>query len=53
MSTSEFLIVLIAFCLALYFTVSFLLGVVKRRKVTWKDFKNWLRNIIDSLFGIG
>lgn len=53
MSTFEFFVVLIAFCLVLYFTVSFLLGVMKRRKVAWKEFKNCLRNIIDSLFGIG
>lgn len=53
MATFELWLVSIALLLIIYFTVLFLSKVRAERRVSWKGFRDWVRNIIDSLFGIG
>ena len=53
MNTSEFAIILIAICLVIYFSARFALKIKARRGVNWVDLKEWLKNIIDSIFGVG
>lgn len=53
MAAFELLLVSIALLLIIYFTVLFLSKVRAERRVSWKGFRDWVRNIIDSFFGIG
>lgn len=53
MGAFEFLLIIIAAGLVIYFTVLFVFKVKKKGRVVWGDFKQWLKNVIDSLFGIG
>lgn len=52
MSAFEYLLIVISGCLVIYFTVLFVLKI-KGRGVAWESFRKWLKNIIDSLFGVG
>ena len=53
MAAFGILFVSIASLLIIYFTVLFLSKVRAERRVSWKGFRDWVRNIVDSLFGIG
>lgn len=53
MGTLEYFLILIAGCLVIYFMAIFFLQIKTKNKVLWGDFKKWLKNGIDSLFGIG
>lgn len=51
MGTFEFLITVVAWGLIVYFTVLFVFNI-RKKGVTWGGFKQWPKNIIDSLFGL-
>lgn len=53
MSISIFVSICIAVILAIAWSLIFLRKVLSQKKLTWKDFKAWIKNVIDSLFGMG
>ncbi len=45
--------ILIALCLAAYFTISFLRGVADARESLPRKIYKWLKNVLDALWGAG
>ncbi|KAF1033814.1 MAG: hypothetical protein GAK33_06159 [Burkholderia lata] len=53
MSTFSFLGIFVALGLVVAWTIIFLRKMSKEKKVAWSDVKTWLKNVVDSLFGVG
>lgn len=53
MSTFSFLSICVAIGFAVAWSVLFLRKIVRQKKITWSDVRTWIKNVIDSLFGMG
>jgi hypothetical protein len=51
MSLGQWLAITIALLFVLYFTVIFIRHMVRRPSM--KDLGTWIKNVMDSIFGIG
>lgn len=53
MSLFSFISICVAIGFAIAWSFIFLRKVCRQKKLTWRDFKAWIKNVIDSLFGMG
>jgi hypothetical protein len=53
MSTAAFLAICIAFGFSVYVTILFVRDLRTGRDSFLRKFRRWIRNLIDTLFGLG
>lgn len=53
MSLFSFLGICVAIGFAVAWSLVLLRQVWRQKKLTWRDFKAWMKNVMDSLFGMG
>lgn len=53
MSTFSFLSICMAIGFTLVWSSIFLRKIFRQKKIAWSDVKTWIKNVIDSLFGMG
>ncbi|PVX58666.1 hypothetical protein C7402_1662 [Paraburkholderia unamae] len=53
MNAIQFFLILIALILVFFFTGRLIWRAWTKKSLKWKDFYQWVRDIIDSIFGIG
>ena len=51
MTTGQWLAITIALLFVLFFTVVFVRQMLRRPSM--KEFRTWIKNVVDALFGIG
>lgn len=53
MSKFSFFSVCVALALAVAWSIVFLTSMLRKKAVAWGDVKTWIRNVFDSLVGMG
>jgi|GEM_PF-2104956 len=53
MSTFSFLSICVAIGFTVVWSIIFLRKIFRQNKITWSDVKTWIKNVIDSLLGMG
>lgn len=53
MSEFSFLSLCVAAGLAVVWSIIFIGKITTQKKIAWGDVKTWIRNVVDSLFGMG
>ncbi|VWB48583.1 hypothetical protein BLA23254_02195 [Burkholderia lata] len=53
MSPFSFLSLCVAIAFAVGWSIVFLTSMFRKKEITWGDVKTWIKNVFDSLFGMG
>ncbi|VWD45919.1 hypothetical protein BCO71171_04995 [Burkholderia contaminans] len=53
MSTFSFFSVCVAIAFAVAWSIVFLTGMLRKKETARGDVKTWIKNVFDSLFGMG
>ena len=53
MSTFSFFSLCVAVALAVAWSIVFLTSMLRKKEIVWGDVKTWIKNVFDTLFGMG